>query len=153
MNSAYEYEPNFLLEPDTQFLSFEMCTNVYIHRGSYLACGTSMLDDTTLRFCSRRDTDRVSGSRLTLFPSTGLCSSTASGLRQPPSNFWPSETLLLELCCGGVKREISHSLRWNINSEEGKLKTWEIYSSTPFENKSSSFEAGGVFLNITFDFI
>lgn len=101
---------------DSQFLRFGMRLNAFILRGSYLACGTSMLDETTLRFCSRRDTDRASGSRLTRFPSTGLCSSTASGLQQPLSNLWPSETPLLELCCQGVNRGISHFLHWNKNS-------------------------------------
>lgn len=69
----------------------------------YLVCGTSILEETTLRFCSSKDTDRVSGSRLTRLPSTGRCSSAASGFRQPLS-FWPSTAPLLELSCGSVER-------------------------------------------------
>lgn len=80
-----------------------------IHTLSYLAWGTSMLEETTLRFCSSRDTDRVSGSRPTRLSAT-RCSSSASGLREPPSTLWLSGAPLLELCWRGMQRRISQCL-------------------------------------------
>lgn len=58
-----------------------------------------MLEETTLRFCSSRDTDRVSLSRPARFPSTIRGSSGTSGLRPLPSTFWLSGAPLLALCC------------------------------------------------------
>lgn len=73
----------------------------------YLEWGTSMLEETTLRFCSNRDTDRVSGSRPRRLLSASRCSSTTSGLREPPSTLWPCGAPLLKLCWKDTQRGIS----------------------------------------------
>lgn len=83
-----------------------------------------MLEETTLRFCSSRDTDRVSESRLTRFPSVERCSSAGSGLRQLPSTFWPSGAPLLELCCREAKKRNNSVLvqKYHINKLEEMMK-------------------------------
>lgn len=70
-----------------------------------------MLEETTLRFCSSRDTDRVSRSRPPRLPSTTRWSSGASGLREQPSIFLPSGAPLIELCCRGMHKELSQCTR------------------------------------------
>lgn len=84
-------------------------TCAHIRTQSYLAWGTSILEETTLRFCSSRDTDRVSGSRPARLTSTIRCSSTTSGLWEP-SPFWLSGAPLVELCWGGMQGRVSKCL-------------------------------------------
>lgn len=84
-----------------------MHARAHTHTLSYLAWGTSMLEETTLRFCSSRDTDRVSGSRPARLPSAIRCSSNTSGMWEQPSTFWFSGAPLLELCWRGMQRRIS----------------------------------------------
>ena len=75
-----------------------------------------MLQDTTLRFCSSRDTERGcsrsggSMARPGRLPFSTRSSSAASGLREHASALWMSGTWvcgapLLEVCCGWVEEE------------------------------------------------
>lgn len=99
-------------------LSLSRNWHACIHTQSYLAWGTSMLEETTLRFCSSRDTDRASGSQLPRLLSTTLCSSTTSGLMEPPSTFGPSGAPLLGHCGWGMRRGISQCLsRKQVNTK------------------------------------
>ncbi len=112
--TLHVWTPNLLWDTSQTLTVKELaclytCTHTYKHTPSYLAWGTSMLEETTLRFCSSRDTDRVSGSRPARLSAT-RCSSKASGLREPPSTLWLSGAPLLELCWRGMQRRTSQCL-------------------------------------------
>lgn len=99
------------------FLFLPVCVTAYALQ-SYLACGTSMLDETTLRFCSSSDTERVLSFSMSSIRPARLCSGAHSSSTPlvfslfcvPP--FWPSTGTsrcppLHKLC-----QEKTHTAHW-----------------------------------------
>lgn len=83
------------LVADTFFLLFPPVGVAAYALLSYLACGTSILEETTLRFCSSSDTDRVLSFSMSRVRPPRLCSGARSSstpfvfslFSVPP--FWP----------------------------------------------------------------
>ncbi len=109
---------------------------------SYLACGTSMLEETTLRFCSSRETERVWSFSGSSARPVRLCSSTrgssvlsrlrqgASPLCTPP--FWPcvgpSRWPPLQVLCREKHIWVSSVLTVFIVSPRGSRQWSPIYT-------------------------